>query len=281
VALATAHGIPHRHLSAAETADLAPPLRLAADMLVHTYYEPNAGLLRAEQCIAAQLQLAGAHGAHLHAGERVLSIEDTGGQVTVRTDKSTYQASACITATGAWMADFLPPEHSAGLQVQRQVMYWFRAEAPSRFAPEYFPWVIWIGDTLDDFFAVWPTQPGGIPGVKLMTESYPGGVHAGALNREVAAEEINEMYERYVARRLRGVSRDLVHAAVCAYTVTPDENFVIDRHPAQERVWVASACSGHGFKHAAAVGEALAALALDETPPCDVSAFSLGRAALG
>ena len=50
-----------------------------------------------------------------------------------------------------------------------------------------------------------------------------------------------------------------VHAAACMYTVSEDAGFVIDRHPSLEHVTVVSACSGHGFKHSAAIGEALAA----------------------
>ena len=47
----------------------------------------------------------------------------------------------------------------------------------------------------------------------------------------------------------------------CLYTVTPDSHFLIDRHPRNERVLVVSPCSGHGFKHSAGIGEAVAELA--------------------
>jgi len=59
--------------------------------------------------------------------------------------------------------------------------------------------------------------------------------------------------------------------------VTPDFGFVIDQHPESERVWFASACSGHGFKHSAAVGEALAEIALQGTSRLNLSPFRLGR----
>ena len=61
------------------------------------------------------------------------------------------------------------------------------------------------------------------------------------------------------------------------YTVSADEHFVIDRHPAWERVVIASPCSGHGFKHSAAVGETLAQLALDGESDIEISAFALAR----
>ena len=66
-------------------------------------------------------------------------------------------------------------------------------------------------------------------------------------------------------------------AATCLYTVTPDFGFIIDSHPGSDRVIIASPCSGHGFKHSAAIGEALAEMALDGTSRHDLSAFQLAR----
>jgi sarcosine oxidase len=63
----------------------------------------------------------------------------------------------------------------------------------------------------------------------------------------------------------------------CLYTVTPDFAFVIDVHPDSPRVIVASPCSGHGFKHSAAVGEALSELVTAGSSRIDLSAFSLRR----
>jgi sarcosine oxidase len=63
----------------------------------------------------------------------------------------------------------------------------------------------------------------------------------------------------------------------CPYTITPDEEFVIDADPARPGVWFASACSGHGFKFAPAIGEMLAELATGRATTCDVTPFRLGR----
>jgi sarcosine oxidase len=70
---------------------------------------------------------------------------------------------------------------------------------------------------------------------------------------------------------------ECVRAVTCMYTVTPDWKFVIDRHPRHENVIVASPCSGHGFKHSAAIGEALAQLAMSGRSDIDLSAFSFDR----
>ena len=85
------------------------------------------------------------------------------------------------------------------------------------------------------------------------------------------------MYDNYVAPRILGVSPRCLKAVACLYTVTPDFGFVIDAHPDSERVLIASACSGHGFKHSPAVGEALAQRLIDGASTVDLSAFSLAR----
>ena len=70
-----------------------------------------------------------------------------------------------------------------------------------------------------------------------------------------------------------------MRAVVCKYTATPDYHFAIDHHPESDRVWFASACSGHGFKHSAAVGEALAEIALTGRTRFDLSPFRFARLA--
>jgi sarcosine oxidase len=65
------------------------------------------------------------------------------------------------------------------------------------------------------------------------------------------------------------------------YTNTADGHFLIDQHPEAPRVLVASACSGHGFKFASALGEAAADLAMERAPRFDLTPFRIGRFAAG
>ena len=95
--------------------------------------------------------------------------------------------------------------------------------------------------------------------------------------RTVHAKEIDTIYTQCIAPRVSGVNPHCLKTTVCLYTVTPDEGFVIDHHPDSEKVVVASPCSGHGFKHSAAVGELLAQLVLDGSTSFDISVFSFDR----
>jgi sarcosine oxidase len=76
---------------------------------------------------------------------------------------------------------------------------------------------------------------------------------------------------------LAGVTNRCARATTCLYTVTPDFGFVIDTHPGADRVLIASPCSGHGFKHSAAIGEALADRVLGHAPRFDLEPFRLDR----
>ncbi len=268
-------GIAHEVIDADEIRRRHPLLKPRE--IDRAYYEPGAGVLRPERCLSTQLNLARKAGATIRTGEKVTGYEASADGVTVTSERGSCRADKLILSAGAWMADLVPEAYRPGMRVCRQVIYWFEAENMRAFTPEVFPWVIWIGDTLEDFWSVFPAPEDGVDGVKLVTEQYHTSTRPDEVNREVSAEERDDMYSRLTQPRIDGLRDRLVRAEVCLYTVTPDEHFVIDFHPDSDRVAVASPCSGHGFKHSAAVGESLAQLALDGKTAFDISAFGLAR----
>ncbi len=273
--IAARHGIAHEVIDAAEIRR-RHPLLLPRD-IDRAYYEPGAGVLRPERCISTQLELARQAGADIQTGEKVTGYQVDADGVTVTSEDGSCRADKLILSAGAWMADFVPQAYRASLRVCRQVIYWFEADDIRAFDPAVFPWVIWIGDRLDEFWSAFPAPRDGVAGVKLVTEQYHTATHPDEVNREVAKAECDDMYYRLTQPRLKGLRDKLVRADVCLYTVTPDEHFVIDFHPESERVVIASPCSGHGFKHSAAIGEVLARLALDGETEFDISGFGLAR----
>ena len=273
--MAEKFGIAHDVLDAPTVNERFPLLMLRP--VDRAYYEPGAGVLRPELCIQTQLELASQGGCAIQSNETVIDFRADSKGVEVVTDKSRYQADKLILSTGAWIADLLPETHRSGIRVCRQVIYWFEADNLEAFYPENCPFVIWIGDKLEDFWSTFPAPRDGLGGVKLVTEQYHTSTHPDELSRQVTAEEIADMYHRLTVPRLKGLREKLVHADVCMYTVTHDEHFVIDFHPDSKRVVIASPCSGHGFKHSPAVGETLVQLALDGQSEFDISAFELAR----
>jgi sarcosine oxidase len=113
--------------------------------------------------------------------------------------------------------------------------------------------------------------------MKIATEQYTALSEPDSLDRTVSDADVAAMFRTHVAGKIAGVTAERVKASVCTYTVTPDYGFIVDEHPALKNVTVVSACSGHGFKHSAAIGEAVAQRCLSGKSQIDLSAFSLSR----
>ena len=273
--IAQQYGIAHSMHTAAEVRQRLPMLNVRDDE--HAYYEATHGMVVPERCVRLQLALARQQGAVLHTGERVLSYTTTSDGVTVTTDRDTYQADNAIISAGAWVKSFLPARQHALTQIYRQHICWFEADDLDTFTGARFPWVLWTFPDMHGCFGVFSRFEDGTPAVKCLTEIYDTTVDPNTADRNVSEAEIDAMYERFVRPLVRGLRRNCLKAAACLYTNTPDEGFIIDQHPEHARVWVASPCSGHGFKHSAAIGEALAQCVTHGHSKLDLSAFSFNR----
>jgi sarcosine oxidase len=270
IAAARRFGIDHEVLAPDEVAHRFPPFRLVGDETC--YFEPGAGFVRPERCIDSQLDRARALGAALRLGERVTQMAAEGASVSVVTTEATYAAARVIVTAGAWLPGLLGGEYAARLRVCPQTLYWFEPDEAAAFAPERFPIFIWRhGEGADDYFYGFPVVG---QGVKLATEQSSLTTGPDETRDQPTPEAARSMHATHVRGRLPGVSSRCLRAVTCLYTVTPDFRFAIDRHPRWEHVLVASPCSGHGFKHSAAIGEALAEWAINGTSRLDLSPFS-------
>lgn len=277
VATAQKFGIKHRILSADKIAKEFPQFILDGDET--GYFENEMGFLRPENCVAAQLELAEKQGAEIRRNERVLEIKYKENSVEVITEKEIYRAEKLIISAGAWIKDFIEKEYLNLFKVYRQVLYWFDvAENYENFKLGNFPVFIWeFGRSENDFVYGFPAIEGKNGGFKIATETYLETVNPDKVNREVSQKEINQIYEKYVENRIKGVLRKTIKTATCLYTNLPKAKFLIDYLPENKRIIVASPCSGHGFKHSAAIGEILAELALEGKSKIDISAFSFDK----
>jgi sarcosine oxidase len=278
VASAQKYGIAHRLLDADEINKQFPPFKLKG--IEKGYFEEKAGYLRPELCIEAQLELAQRYGAQLAFDEKVLAFSVSNkDKVVVKTSKGDYEAEQAIISAGPWVRQLLGEKYSQYFMIYRQVLYWFDVEGSiSQFEQPDFPIWIWeFGTTIEDLMYGFPAINGAQGGVKIAFEQYKTATTPDTVSREVSKQEIDEMYKRYVQPHFVGLNETCVKAVTCLYTVTPDHHFVIDRHPEYPQVMIASPCSGHGFKHSAAIGEVLAQLVTEGHSDLDVSAFSFQR----
>ncbi|BAM91338.1 putative monomeric sarcosine oxidase [Bradyrhizobium oligotrophicum S58] len=244
------------------------------------FLDREGGYLLVEDCVRAELAVAARHGATLLAGRRVTSFRRAADGLTVTMDDgTTASATALIVTTGPWITELIAPLRRR-VHVTRQVLYWFELLShPERFGPDT-PVFIWDVTgreraASDIYGFPWLGSPDN--GVKIANEVMTGAADPDHVTREVTAEEVAATYETYVHPFLPDLGPRCLRSEVCLYTNASGGRFIIDRDPGDADVIYASACSGHGFKHSPAVGEALAAMAQGETPRVDLSDFTLGR----
>ena len=269
--------IPHEVLSPDEASSRFPMFRL--DEGETAYFEPGGGVLLPERCVAVQIDLARRHGAEIRLGETVLELQDEGSAVRVVTHHGEYSAGQVVVAAGAWAGGLLQGRIAARFSTYRQIMHWFAPVDAAAFAPSRMPVFIWMhGAVAEQWFYGFPILPGEA-GVKIADERFDSPLASpDAQTQIIDPAESGVMWARHVAGRMTGVTDRCVKSTACLYTMAPESRFQIGRDPERERVIVVSACSGHGFKHSAAIGELVADLAGGAASPL-LAPFSLYESA--
>ncbi len=259
------HSLPHEVFPAAELRARFPALQPTDEMI--GVWEPRAGILFPEICIEAHLTMARTQGADLRSDEPALSWEDDGDGVRVVTSKGAYHANQLALTVGSWIHSLLG-DLKLPLAVERQVQFWFEPKHPVQFQPERCPIHIWEHEP-GRFFYGFPDLG---EGVKVARHHEGETADPDSINREVRPAEVEAM--RAIVRQfIPDADGPLRSAVVCMYTNTPDGQFFIDQHPAHPQVWIASPCSGHGFKFSSAIGEVMADLLTEGQTQFDLSLF--------
>lgn len=266
------HALPHEILSSADVNARFPGYRLPDGFVA--VFQPDGGFLASERAIAAAAKLARDAGAVLRAGEAMQGFEilPQGEGVRVRTDRGVYQAKRLVLSTGAWIGEHVPALKPIAVP-ERQTLGWFRPRHPERFRLGAFP----VSNIKSDLGHFYQFPEWGVPGFKIgLYHHLREQGAADTLSREPNAGD-EAALRRGVARFFPDADGDVLDMRTCMFTNTPDEHFIIDRMLGAPEIIVASPCSGHGFKFSSAIGEILADLAMDRTPPFDLSLFRMSR----
>jgi sarcosine oxidase len=273
VGAARQHGIPFEVFEGAEISQRFSVVSpLAGDVAV---LEPHAGYLVPEECIRAQLKLAGAAGAELRFEEKVLSWSADEGHVEVRTSQGIYEAEHLVIAAGPWANEAL-----AGLfplRVTRQVMAWIQPRGGVKpFVAGKFP--VFLAEDPEGGVPPYgfPAVDGPAGGMKAAIHGSDDVCTADTVDRSIRESDIQRIREK-IGLRMPALDGEVLRAQTCMYTMTPDENFVIGLHPRHARCSVACGFSGHGFKFASVVGEVLADLATTGATAHPIEIFSPRR----
>jgi sarcosine oxidase len=272
--------IPHEILDARALRSRFPQFAVPDDQIA--VWEPDAGFVRPEAAVLAQLELAIDAGAELWFDTEVDSVQLGPGGVHVSADDQDLVAPKAVIATGAW-ASRLANLDRYPITVSRQTMHWF---APTTSVLDFTP------DKLPVFVWDWPVAPGeppaelyGVPyqkgesGVKvaLYHDGADNDVNPDRIERVIGDADARRLME-LLPQALPTLAGKRLDGKPCMYTSVPGDDFVLGFHPgAYGRVVLAVAFSGHGFKFAPVVGEIAADLVIDGETSHDIEFLSPAR----
>jgi sarcosine oxidase len=212
-------------------------------------------------------------------GDPVEAIDPHRGAVTVRTRSgASIEAGAVVITVGPWAGARFAPELRAYLSPERVPIYWFAPRAAQREAFEHERFPVFLYECHDGslLYGI-GTGASAERGVKI---GFHNRQHTAAAP-DSPAPAVTDSHRREIARSVAqifpGLDPEPIDARWCFYTMSRDESFAIGATAQDPRVVYASACSGHGFKFATAVGEVLAHLAQQRPPPVDLRSFGVER----
>jgi sarcosine oxidase len=269
---AEAFHLPYRMLAATELRSHFPAFSIADDAIA--LWEEQAGYLMPEDCVRAQLNRTHIAGAKLQFDEPVLDWRADGDGVAIRTTAGIHHADRLVLTAGPWSTELLQ-EISAPLTVTRQIVYWFEPKSQiENFREDRLPVYLMEGEPGERVLYGFPAVGASGEGVKVALHGSDDVCLPDTVERSMHPWEEASIRSR-LERALPSLAGRLVHAETCLYTMTPDEHFIIDRHPQCAQVVIAAGFSGHGFKFATVIGEIIADLCI-----CGSSSFDLGLFAI-
>ena len=231
------------------------------DEIAWAILEPDSGVLMARQAVRAVVTEAQKNGV-IHFHDSVLPPQGRGWLQSVATlGNMNVSAKTFVFSCGPWLPKVFPEVLGELIRVTRQEVFFFGVPAgDARFTPPQMP--VWI-DFTDLVYAIPDVSSRGF---KIAIDAHGPEFDPDSGERVITREGLSAV-RRYLAQRVPALANaPLLESRVCQYENTSNGDFLIDRHPDWENVWILGGGSGHGFKHGPAVGEYMAGLILGGCP---------------
>ena len=236
-------------------------------------YDPNSGFLYSEECILAYKEECEKLGVTILENQRVLDLQITDKEVTVLTADTTFVARKAVVTAGAWIPKLLP-ELELEIKPLRKTFGWFETSEENLYGSQ-FPCYVFDTHDVGHYYG-FPDFNG--KGLKIGRMDLGEVVNPDELNRDFDSTPKEEADLRsFLSRYMPQANGRLNAGKVCLFSMTPDEDFIIDFHPQHDNVLIAGGFSGHGFKFASAIGKTLCELAVQGVSNQDISFLSLNR----
>ena len=268
LAAAKLHHLSVDEMTAEQVAEKWPALHVPDGLTA--VFEPTAGYLLVEDCVAVMLNQARESGAKLTFDCEVVGWKASGKQVIVETTRGEFTSSRLVITAGVWASDLLA-DLGVPLTILRKSLFWYTATGDAYVGK--LP--VYLMEIPTGIFYGFPSTDNGT----IKVAEHSGGLPVA--NPLSASREVDEAEQR----RVEGFLHECLPNAqgppsdhqTCFYTMTPDHHFVVDLHPEHANVAFAAGMSGHGFKFAPVLGEALADLITEGTTDLPVGFLSTSR----
>ncbi len=242
--------ITFEQLSAAELGRRFPQLN--PEGVRWAIYEPDAGYLKAwPSCVAVLEGFLAEGGEYRRALARPGTIAGNEMQDIRLSDNTILSADAYVFACGPWLGKLFPEVLGNLIFPTRQEVYYFGVPGNSmQYVEGHIP--AWIDNSAALYYGMPATERHGFK----IADDARGAPFDPDSGERVPSPDLVQAARAYLAFRFPGLAdAPLIESRVCQYENTPDTDFIIDRHPTAQNVWLVGGGSGHGFKHGPVVGE--------------------------
>ena len=224
-----------------------------------------------EKIIEHYAKLALNHNAKISSMESVIRWEVNNGEVSVTTNKSNYKSDSLVITAGSWINKLVPELLNLAVP-ERQVLGWFKTRNDNKFKKN-FP--VFSCSVDEGRFYGFPIHK--IQGFKIGKYNHLNEI-IDPDRQNTDLSDLDEHALRYaISKYFPEANGKLLEYQTCMFTNTPDENFIIDRHPNYSQVFIAGGFSGHGFKFTSVVGEIISEMILKSKFPNELEFLRLSR----
>ena len=257
--------IPYEHLTRSKLMNRWPQINFEG--IDWGVFEPESGyLLARSSCQGVVDGFVAEGGTYRHAAVQETGLDFGSLKTVPLSDGSQLRADRYVFACGPWMSKLFPHTIGPKIRSTKQDVFFFGAPPGDlRFDETHLP--VWA-DHRQPFMYGIPGNQG--RGFKIADDTRGPAFDPTAGERRISDDSLQRARD-YLSLRFPAMKNaPLIESRVCQYEQTPDGDFIVDRHPTAENVWLVGGGSGHGFKHGPALGELLAKLVLrdGETKPC-------------
>lgn len=268
--------IDYEMLSVDEAHKRFPQFKFNEDFQI--LYQPDSGLIRASKAVLGHIKLAEKYGATVKANTPVQSIDVHADSVEIKAENETYSSGRLVVTAGSW-AKFLLRDTGIDLPLvpmRCQLNFMMPDNLNEKYSTDTCPvWIAHVSSIFTDTIYGIPSHHNS--GFKIAfhvgdTVSHPSEIDYTPDDASV------ESLRKFMSQHIPEVATAPVQESrICLYTMTPDEHFIVDKHPQYKHVAIGAGFSGHGFKFSTIIGKMLTDIVLEGETPHNDSLFKLSR----